>query len=413
MMNCAIPISERGKTMIRVSKAAFRFIEENPTIWKWTNTIESESTRLQYAYRLMLVLKELNLSPDQFLEGMKSKPDDIGITIDGLLSQMKGRGGSVASASIKKFARFYRIRGFEITYECKRKRSRDKRPLPWTDALKIIKECPTPYREVFRFMLYGGLDENQFSWINWNSKLGNGIGAIDQINSQMTNDKPYVKIDLPPRKSGLDRYFILVPKAYVPTLPAVTGSGRGAGKGGKLLPPRNMQEVWQHAAEDVGLYYEGLGPHKLRTSFRSKCGELGIPGIGEWQMGHGGEQYGYDLSGMDETFILDGPLEKGIRKGGLRQLWADAPMQDTRTVKYELSKRDETISGIKDMTRSLIEDKITECTLDRDAEYTEYTRERDEDERAYTPQEIAEGMQKVKQMEADIEWWRAKLKDLQ
>ena len=94
-------------------------------------------------------------------------------------------------------------------------------------------------------------------------------------------------------------------------------------------------------------YYEGMGPHKLRTAFRSKCGDLGIPAVGEWQMGHGGEQLGYDLSGMDEALILDGPMEKGIRKGGLRQLWESSPIVDRHTVRAELLKRDEKMAVLE------------------------------------------------------------------
>jgi len=29
-------------------------------------------------------------------------------------------------------------------------------------------------------------------------------------------------------------------------------------------------------------------------------------------MGHGGDKYGYDTSGFDDAFILDGPQENGI-----------------------------------------------------------------------------------------------------
>jgi integrase len=412
MTDHAIPISERGRIQIRVSRDTLTFIDENPTIWRWTNTIENENTRLSYAYRLMLILKELNQSPDQFLEAIRSKPDDMGITIDGLLAGMHGRQAAISSAAIKRFAKFYRARGFELTYQVKKKRSREKRPLPWDDALRIIKECPTPYREVFRFMLYGALDEHTFSWINWNSKLGNGKGAIDEINSQISNDKPYVRIDLPPRKSGLDRYFILVPKAYVPPLPAMTVSGRGKGKGGRLLVPRNMAEVWQHAAQNIELYYEGMGPHKLRTTFRTKCADLGIPVVAAWQMGHGGEQYGYDLSGMDEAFILDGPLENGIRKGGLRQLWANAPMQDTRSVNYELSKRDSEIAGIKGTTKYLIEYRIRDLMEINDDIYKEYTSERDPEETPYTPEQIKERMDEIRDNEAEIERLKALLAKL-
>jgi hypothetical protein len=251
---------------------------------------------------------------------------------------------TITIAATKRFAGFYRIRNFEITLRVKVRRVREKGPFSWEEADKVIADCPMPYREIFTFMKYGAMDENTFSRINFNEKL-NGKGAIDEIKEQMPNDKSHVKISLPPRKANLDRYFVLVPKQFVPTLPLVTRSFTK--RGGRLIGPQNLQDVWRRAARRVGLYYEGFGPHKLRTAFKSKCAGLGIPVIAEWQMGHGGDKYGYDLSGIDENFILDGPLENGQRKGGLRRLWEMSPVMDRQTVASELAERDRIIAELR------------------------------------------------------------------
>jgi hypothetical protein len=300
----------------------------------------------------MLVLKQLNMTPEDFLQSLREKPDDTGIALDSLLGSYKSKtGATIAIAAIKRFTRFYRVRNFEITLKVKVRRIREKRPFSWDDADKVINECPMPYREIFTFMKYGAMDENTFARINFNEKL-NGKGAIDEIKEQMSNDKSYVKISLPPRKANLDRYFVLVPKQFVPPLPLVTRSF--ANRGRVPIEPEDLQAVWRRSARRVGLYYEGFGPHKLRTAFKSKCADLGIPIIAEWQMGHGGDKYGYDLSGIDETFIIEGPLENGQRKGGLRRLWENSPLMDRQTVASELSIRDQQIEELNAKIRGIV-----------------------------------------------------------
>ena len=327
----------------RTPKETYEFLK-NPVIAKWAVTIENESTRYGYAYRLMLVLKQLDMTPEKFLQSIREQSDDTGIALDSLLGDYKSKtAATIVIAAIKRFARFYRVRNFEITLRVKVRRVREKRPFSWEDADRVIADCPMPYREIFMFMKYGAMDENTFSRINYNEKL-NGKGAIDEIKEQMSNDKSYVKISLPPRKANLDRYSVLVPKQFVPDLPLVTRSFTK--RGGRLIESQNLQDVWRRAARRVGLYYEGFGPHKLRTAFKSKCADLGIPVIAEWQMGHGGDKYGYDLSGIDENFILDGPLENGQRKGGLRRLWEMSPVMDRQTVASELAERDAVIYAI-------------------------------------------------------------------
>jgi hypothetical protein len=352
----ASEISERGKKTAHGSKATWEFLK-NPLIASWASGIESENTRMAYAYNLMRLLEHIKMTPEQFLEALaadkKIGEDRTGELVDNILKSMVSKSNArMVKAAVLSFVSGKHGLIFELPTKIKVKRTREKRPFTWEMAEKVINECPTPYREVFHFMLYGGLDENAFMRINWNEKL-NGKRALEEIEEQMKNEKSYVKINLPPRKSNVDGYFVLVPKQYVPNLPALTKVYTKDGRGGRLFTPREMQAVWQRAAERTGVYYEGLGPHKLRTAFLSKCAELGISVIGEWQMGHGGDKYGYDLSGIDEQFILDGPLENGQRKGGLRRLWEMSPVVDRVTVAGIISEQNERIKRLEEQLLAL------------------------------------------------------------
>jgi hypothetical protein len=74
-------------------------------------------------------------------------------------------------------------------------------------------------------------------------------------------------------------------------------------------------------------------------------------------MGHGGDKYGYDLSGIDENFVLDGPLENGQRKGGLRRLWEMSPVVDRVTVAGQFAERDQIIAEQNERIKRL-EDRL-------------------------------------------------------
>jgi hypothetical protein len=337
-------IPERIQVAHHVSKETFEFLK-NPLVSKYAATIEAPHTKLEYTYRLMLVLKQLGQTPEAFLENLRTKPEETGIELDSLLSAAKSKTGSmIAAAAIRKFAKFYRIRNFELTVTIRPKRVREKRPFTWETAEKVIAEAPQPYRDAFQMMLYGAMDENTFGLVNWNEKW-NGQSPQDEIKTQMSNDKSYVKINLPPRKSSLDTYFVLIPKMFIPELPLVTRRFRG--RGGSPVTARDLQHVWKRAARRVGIWHQGLGPHHLRVAFRSKCAELGIPVAAEWQMGHSGDKFGYDRSGIDEDFILDGPLDNGQRKGGLRRLWEMSPLVDRETIQTQLRQRDEKIAELE------------------------------------------------------------------
>jgi len=65
-------------------------------------------------------------------------------------------------------------------------------------------------------------------------------------------------------------------------------------------------------------------------------------------MGRGGDIYGYDRSGLDETFLIEGPEKPdGTRKGGLNILWSTSPVIDRKSVDMELRERDVRIDRLE------------------------------------------------------------------
>jgi len=349
-------LSPRLLKQHHTSKAAFELLK-NPVIGRWAATMTNPTTRIQYVYRLGLILKELKQTPEQFVEMLRTKPDEIGIELDALLPKLNSQTGAVIStAAILRFAKFHRARNFELTVEIKPKRKRKKTPFTWDQAERVINASPEPYRQIFDMMRYGGLDQNQFTRLNWNEPLEPGKTPIEEIKAQMSSSKSYVRIDLPPRKRNLDTFFVLIPKAFVVDLPVRTR--KFTGRGEQLVTSLDLESVWRRAAKRVGVWHPGLGCHHLRVAFRTRCAELGIPAVGEWQLGHGGDQFGYDRSGIDETFILLGPEEDGKKTGGLKRLWQSAPIVDRQTIQSELEARD---AKIRDL-----EKQIAKATTDEE-----------------------------------------------
>jgi len=84
-------------------------------------------------------------------------------------------------------------------------------------------------------------------------------------------------------------------------------------RGGALIDAHDMQQRWRTAAKKAKLWQEGLGPHTLRSTFKSQCGKLGVArAVSEFCMGHGGgDQYGYSRETTDEKYVAS----------ELRKLW--------------------------------------------------------------------------------------------
>jgi hypothetical protein len=341
--------------------ATLRWLPGNPEVQQWFNGEKRKlSTRYGYANAMRKFFSKLGMTPHDFIEALQD--DDaaahrkIKIAAKTCIANhwrdMPATANLIISG-LQAFTAFHEIEpAFELEYY-QAKRKNVKKRHTWEDATRIIEECPPPYRQAFEFMRWCGLDEYTFCLINSNAPAVRELNDGDlhaNLKKQLGNDRSYVRINLPPRKRSIDIYFILAPKTYLPAFPllSIGFEGEKVKRGNTLITSNRLGIIWRHAAQRAGLYHPGFGPHNLRSVFRSYCADLGIPEVAEWMLGRGGDVYGYDRSGFDETFLIEGPKKPdGARKGGLNLLWSSGPIVDRQTVAAELKSRDREIMDLR------------------------------------------------------------------
>jgi len=342
-----------------ISTKTLQWIQESQPVKQWFDgDRRGRVTRYLYANAMRKFFPKLGRSPEQLLKelndagGHRQAKLDIKATVANWRDRPAT--ANLIISGLRALARFHEVEP-ELTlerYTARRKWKKER--VEWEDAIRVIEECPEPYRQAFMFMLWGGLDQNTFAKINSNApelRTLNGGDVHATIQRQIKIGKAYVRIDLPPRKNSLDTYFVLVPALYVPKFPllSIRYQGSQVRRGGTFLPSKSLVAVWRRAARRAKVYRPGLGPHTLRSVFRTRCGELGVGEIGEWMLGHGGDVYGYSREGLNETFLIEGPQNRdGSRKGGLNILWGSAPIISRRAVDAELKERDRTIAGLQE-----------------------------------------------------------------
>ncbi len=154
------------------------------------------------------------------------------------------------------------------------------------------------------------MDQSTFSYINSNPKL---LADIQGQLSDPTRD--HVRIDLPPRKSNADVYFVCVPKMAFEnlTLPVSTGTHTlrtGKVHGGNLIEPKKLKKRWKYASKKAKLDYVGMGAHHLRSAFHTQAVRANVDDrMLLFQLGKGGDKFGYVR-----------PEEQDVVKE-LRKLW--------------------------------------------------------------------------------------------
>jgi len=295
--------------LTETSKEALRKFLQYPEIKSWYNGVGTglkESTRGQYLLFLMRYIGKED--PTGFLKRAQEKPREVAIEIKGRLGEVYKRSMNAAHLTkyaLRSFLDFHEI-DLQVKAKIKVRRVRKKPELSWEDADRIIQETDEPYRSLFKFMKWSGLGEDEVMEIQTSPNIQR------RIETQRSNDKPYVKIDLSPRKANLDEFFTLTPKQYVPQFPLKTKMHRD--RGGSLIDPHDMQNVWRRAAKKAKLWQEGLGPHTLRSTFKSQCGKSDVKeAVSEFCMGHGGgDRYGYAREVLNEQYVAS----------ELRKLWA-------------------------------------------------------------------------------------------
>jgi len=310
-----------------ISKDTIPWIEEHPSVKLWMSVIKANKIRFRYAYGLKCLLKGIGKSPEQLLVDIKAdKKADSNVTS----LSVKAYIGDLASRGSARF-QVSALRSFCTTHEAELRlnglkvkvpRTREKPYLTWNEANRIITETKPPYRAIFDFLLWSGLGLDEFAEIQTSPNIQSEIAR------QMSDEtKPYVRINLRPRKSNTDTYFVLVPRTHVPAFPVLTRS-YGNTRGNQLVAGLDLEQNWWRARHRLGIEIIGMGPHTLRSVFRSQCGLLGVADtVAEFQMGHGGrDKYGYAREVSDENYIAK----------ELGKLWnATAPVTDNRIASLE------------------------------------------------------------------------------
>lgn len=298
-----------GETAIGISKATLAFIQQSPTVQKWISGIPTERTRNWYAYNLMRFLDGIHETPDHFLTEIEKNPKQTSITTKAFLGGMKSRAvARVMLSAVKSFTAFYEtpisLNGLKIRVA----RTRRKPELTWENAERIIANAKEPYKSAFRFLKWSGLGLDEFEEIQGSPEIR---ATIEKQRGDTS--KPYIRIDLRPRKNNVDDYYALVPKEYVPKFPLTTyefrvkeGPRKGElMRGGQVVDHLDMQMNWQRACERAGLRQIGMGPHTMRSCFDSQCAKLGVKeAVADFQMGHGApDAYGYRREILDEAYV--------------------------------------------------------------------------------------------------------------
>jgi hypothetical protein len=324
-----------------VSKDTHIFLQD-PTVSKWASSLSSERGRLSYAYHLKRFLVGLETTPAVFLSEIEASPKQVSIKTKSYLGAFPSKATArIMLNAVKSFVRFYEaelpLNGLKV----KVKRTRKKPYLSWPDAERILGASKEPYRSTFRFLLWSGLGLDELAEINHSTEIQ---AAITKQLSDAS--KSYVRIDLRPRKSNTDTYFVLVPKQFVPAFPVTTliydGTIHGKRKrGGKLVSNLVMETNWTRACKRVGLHQIGLGPHTLRSAFRSQCAKVGVSdAVAEFSMGHGSRDvHGYSRETEDESYLVN----------ELSKLWnATVPVTTA-----ELVDRDKRIATLEQVVADL------------------------------------------------------------
>jgi hypothetical protein len=292
-----------------VTKQALLEFFTQPRVKQWHDGVTLKPSTLQkYSEKLCVYLGSEPAST--FLERAEKDSKQVSIEIKGRIAEIfrqTPRQAHQTKYALKSFLEFYET-DVRVNGRLPVKRTRKKVSLTIPDAQRIIIETDEPYRGVFTMMLWGGLGEDELM------EVMSSAAILSSIESQRGNGKSYIRIDLAPRKSTLDEFFTLVPKQHVPKLPALTK--RMKGRGGVMIDPHDMQVVWRRAAKKAKIWQEGLGPHTLRSVFKSQCDAAGVsPSASEFCLGHGaGDRYGYSRPN-EETIVTE--LKKLWEKQGL------------------------------------------------------------------------------------------------
>ncbi len=298
----------------------------------------SESTAIYYAYNLQKLLEKRKETPKQFLdycESKISKPNGIGklwVELRDQAYEYKPSQVKNVVKGTKSFLRHYGV--FLPTERLPTPKGADHKELPYDDIKVIVNQCPEPYRTIFTIFTLAPMGESSF--IHWNNRND----MAKDVQSQLSNKKPYIKIIHPPRKNATRKFYSLIPKPIIQDYLDRGGSLPFRNFQGNLIQDYNLQSEWRRIRQGRAGFkqHKGVGCHEIRDAWFTFAGST-AGGKVPWEyrkfsIGHS------DFSEMEYNKLWENEAEVYSE---VRKSWEGK----TVATKEELSSRDEQIAELQ------------------------------------------------------------------
>jgi len=304
----------------------------------------SESTAIYYAYNLQNLLKKRKQTPKEFLDYCEkkiTKPNGLGklwIELRDQAYEFKPSQVKLVVKATKSFLRHHGI--FLPTERLPTPKVAEHKELPYDDVKRIIVQCPEPYKTIFTIFSLAPMGESSF--IHWNSKPD----MAKDMQSQLFNKKPYVKIIHPPRKNAKRKFYSLIPKAVIQDYLDRGGELPFRNYQGNLIQDYNLQGEWRRIREGRAGFklHKGVGCHEARDAWFTFAGSTAGGKVGweyrKFAIGHS------DFSEMEYNKLWENEAEVYSE---LRKSWEGK----TVATKEELTVRDEQISQLQTQVKEL------------------------------------------------------------
>jgi integrase len=264
-------VSKPKKSKVERLAKTWAWVQREPKVKAWYTkiSIRSEQTGISYAYHLQRFLEKRKQTVTQFLDYCEKKSAQNGKLWVELRDEAYTFKPSMVKSYIKAFKSFLVHYGIFLPQErLPTPKPLEHKELPYEDVKKIVNLCPEPYRTIFTIFTYAPMGE--VSFVHWNSKAD----MAKDVQSQLGNKLPYIKIIHPPRKNATKKFYSLIPKAILQDyldrgnkLPFL--NNRGA-----PVDERNIQQAWARVREGRAGFkdFKGVGPHEIRDSWFTWAG---------------------------------------------------------------------------------------------------------------------------------------------
>ena len=255
----------------RVSKPerlakTWKWVQKEPKVKAWYTKIAagSELTAISYAYHLQRLLEKRKQTVTQFLDYCEKKSKNNGKLWIELRDEAYTFKPSMVKSYVKAFKSFLVHYGIFLPQErLPTPKPLEHKELPYEDVKKIVNLCPEPYRTIFTIFTYAPMGESSF--FKWNSRPD----MAKDVQSQLNNNKPYLKIVHPPRKNATRKFYSLIPKQIIQDYLDNGGKLPFKNHQGNLIDERNLANEWKIVREGRAGFKEhkGVGVHECRDAW--------------------------------------------------------------------------------------------------------------------------------------------------